>query len=665
MNTRYLKGIKKLISSKFIHIILLIIITFFAYSNILGNGFAWDDRDFIIDWPSIKSVYYLPELLSGEIPDNHKGVYRPVRSVIYLIDYHLWGENPLGYHLQAILVHIFITVLVYLIIDQITKKKFLALLSAILFATHPIHTEAVTYASASMDTIGIAFFFISFYFFLRSEEDKVKKISHKILSLIYAFLAFFTYEITITLPFLFILYDYINKKLEIRDFYKRFGLIYKNYFSILVFYLTIRELVFLIGDRSVHLGETLLIASHQARIGTMEILLLYLKLLIAPINLSISHPLPDFLLFKLIYPLSLQEKYIYLVNLIAGVDFLIPIIITLTLTVFLIRIFKDVPIIAFGAAWLFISLLPAANILPQGATIAERFLYIPSFGFSLILGLIFYRFFSILTQKRIIYAPLMLITLLFVGTLFFYTSTTINRNADWKNEKSIWLSILKKDPDYTLANGALGLVYFKNGEYGKAIDSYKKSIAADNNKINLYVNLAQAYQKNGEIDQTIQTYQDLIKMNPLYPEPYLQLAQIYAQQGKTTEAIEKYQATSKISIDKTMVHYNLGILYEKSNQPEKALSEYKLSLRLSPLLGQPYNNIGIIYAKEGKMDEAINAFNQAFELSPQNPNTIFNLGLAYEKKGDKPQAIDWYKRGLLIAPNQPYIRAKLNALLDL
>lgn len=661
MNIFNPKGIKKLISSKIVHIILLTIITFTTYSNILGNGFAWDDQDFITNWPHIRSVYYMPELLAGEIPDNHKGVYRPVRSVIYLIDYQLWGTNPLGYHVQGIATHILITILVYLIIDTISKKRFFALLSSALFAFHPIHTEAVSYTAASLDTIGIAFFFMSFYFYLQSESDKIKKTSYMILSLIFAFYAFFTYEMTLILPFLIILYDYINKKLTIRDFPKRFGLVYKNYFSILAFYLVIRELVFLIGDRSVHLGNTFLVASHQARVGSPEILLLYLKQLILPVDLSISHPLPDFLLFKLIYPLSLQEKYSQLVNFIAGIDFLIPVIIILVLTFLVVKVFRNAQIVAFGATWLFVSLLPAANILPQGATVAERFLYIPSFGFCLVLGFIFYQL-IVSCFRRILFLPLILLTSLLAGILFFYISTTVNRNLDWKDEKSIWLSVLQKDPDYPLANGALGLFYFKKGEYQQAIDSYKRAIAVDNNKVNVYVNLAQAYQKNGEIEQAIKTYQNLIKIYPEYPEPYLQLAQIYAQQGKINEAIEKYQAAAKISSDKTVIHYNLGSLYEKNNQLEKALSEYRLSIRLNPLLGQPHNNIGIIYAKEGKLDEAIESFNRAFKLNPQNPNTMFNLGFAYEIKGKKDQAIYWYKQGLLIVPDQSNIRAKLRTL---
>src|SRR3989344_1024969 len=109
MNT-VMKNLTNILSIRKVQIILLVLVTVLTYSNILQNGFAWDDRDFFLEWPQIKSeegfpaYLSLPYLLSGDLPLGHRGVYRPVRSVYYLVSYSIWGENPLGYHIQAIIV---------------------------------------------------------------------------------------------------------------------------------------------------------------------------------------------------------------------------------------------------------------------------------------------------------------------------------------------------------------------------------------------------------------------------------------------------------------------------------------------------------------------------------------------------------------------------------
>lgn len=204
-----------------IKILLLIVITAALYINTLSNKLVWDDHLFLESWPDIRSFENLPKILLGSAPEGQGKIFRPIRGVLYVLNYKLWGANPYFYHLQALFMHVGITVLIYLITQQIVssikyqvntplrwrlRKKsiihntysIIPFVTALLFGLHPIHTETINYISASMETWGTLFFFISFYLYLRVRVWG---------SLVFAFLAFFTYEMTLTLPLLILLYE--------------------------------------------------------------------------------------------------------------------------------------------------------------------------------------------------------------------------------------------------------------------------------------------------------------------------------------------------------------------------------------------------------------------------------------------------------------------------
>ena len=172
------------------HVAVIIFLAILAYSNIFGNKLVVDDHIFVGTYhPSI------PEAFTGVVPLGHEGVYRPIRGLFYT----LYGSNPVIYHLNSLLVHVLSTVLVYLIISHITRLRRMGLITGILFALHPVHTETITYIASGMDSIGIVFFLASFYLYLKNRFW---------ISILFALFAFFTTEMTLTLPILIIFHEY-------------------------------------------------------------------------------------------------------------------------------------------------------------------------------------------------------------------------------------------------------------------------------------------------------------------------------------------------------------------------------------------------------------------------------------------------------------------------
>lgn len=622
--------------NKRMHLLILTLLTLITYVNILQNGFAWDDRDFFLEWPQIKSEEGLPAylsipyLLSGDLPLNHRGVYRPLRSIYQLATNSIWGENPLGYHIQALVVHILIVLVIYLITEIITKKRVLAFIVAGLFATHPIHTEAVTYTAASMDTLGILFFFLSFYCYLKTENEKFKKGIYLFASLLYAFLAFFTYEMTLVLPFLIILYDFSANKFSPKKLLSKIN-IYKYFFLLLIVYMLIRFMIFQVGNRADYLGPIWQITANQARVGLPEIVKNYVSWLIWPTKLTVSHGIPTNLLYGYLHILGKIDPTGKLTALSTNIIFLFPIFYIMT-AIFLIYIFlKKYPLVVFGFAWLIISLLPVSAIIPQGAVIAERFLYIPSFGFTLILGFLFFNGIHYLFKKR--RHQFLSYTLIFglFLTIAFYTYKTIERNKDWRDEKTIWQAAIKTDPTIPLPYGALAKVYLREGQYDTGINLIKKVIELNETNAQLNSDLGLAFEKNGEIEKAIKEQRKALKINPEYYPAHVYLGNIYLKQEKYDLAEKEYAAALKYKKDDPFILSYLGDTYYNQKKYEDALDLYIRAFNLNQDSDQLALNIGLAYLKLSKCEQATIAFNKTLELNPKNKQALLGLAACSKK----------------------------------
>lgn len=575
----------KFLQSRRNQLIIVILITLLTYINILQNGFAWDDRDFLIDWPQIKSEQGLPAylsipaLLQGDLPLNHKGVYRPLRSIYQLVSYSFWGQNPLPYHIQAIIVHILIVVTIYLITELITQKRLPAFIVSVFFATHPIHTEAVTFTAASFDTLGILFFFLSFYFYLKQKKDKFKKNIYLSGSIIYGFFSFLIYEMTLVLPILILLYDFCTNNFSLKKLIPKIH-IYKYYFLILAAYFLIRFIILGIGNRADYLGDTWQIAANQARVGMPEIFKNYLLWLIWPVNLSQRPDMPVNFLTGFLYLLNKIDPGGKLITLSARIVFLFPLFYTLIGIILSYIFLKKYPLVFFGVAWIMIALLPVANIIPQGAAVAERFLYIPSFGFTFLLGLFFYRgFYALYKNRKYKYLSYLLIAIL-PSIVAFYTYQTISRNTDWKDEKTIWQSLAKNNPENPVPYAALAAIYARENQYNTAIGLYKRALEFDESA-KLNSDLGLAYEKTGDLEKAIAQHQKALNFDPQFYLAHLYLGNIYQQQQSFDLAVREYKSALDVNKNDYRILSSLGIAYYNQKKYDKAIETFNKSLELN------------------------------------------------------------------------------------
>src|SRR5204862_509452 len=117
-----------------------------AFANSQGNGFVLDDLSIIVSNPLIRSLSNLPRIFSSHYwyPELQSGdLYRPLTVATYALNYAAGGLNPWGYHAVNVLLHMACSCLVFLLFNRLLASTTAAGFAAVLFAVHPLHTEAV------------------------------------------------------------------------------------------------------------------------------------------------------------------------------------------------------------------------------------------------------------------------------------------------------------------------------------------------------------------------------------------------------------------------------------------------------------------------------------------------------------------------------------------
>lgn len=504
-----LKNITNLAHNRILSLGVVLLIVALAYSNTFKNEFVIEDRAYLLDWPLTHDLGNLPKMFIGDTsPFGNVGVYRPFRTLFYSISYNLWKDNSTFYHIQALVVHLLIIALIYFITEIILKEKILAFLVALLFGLHPVHTEPIDYLTANFDTMGEIFFFASFLFYLKSTVKlTVKKLDY-LISILLAIVAFFSFEMNFTLPFLILAYDFIFRRKVVLSKFSSVIRIYAPYFAIALIYLIIRIPIFDITSRA----EGYLGGSFYLTMLTMvKAIIYYIELLILPTNLSINPTIAEGI-NSWVHPLSRMDKI--LSQSLFNRDILIDLAVILALLFAAFKFAKKLPIISFSIIWFFISILPVMYFIPQGPIAQERYVYIASFGYVLFLvylvGLFYQRKYKP-NVKKAVRVTLIIFLLLTISGYFYLI---YQRNKDWKDSFAVWSKLVLQLPDDILANFDTANLYQKQGQDQLAINHYNKALSIEYRLYEVHFALGQIYLKHGYIDQAVNSFKAALDINP-------------------------------------------------------------------------------------------------------------------------------------------------------
>ena len=510
---------------KVVSILIIVAVGLIAYSNAFGVPFVFDDGLQIELNPMIKNlnnfVLYFKGDNIGSTPGYSFSPSRIVGHLTFALNYAIGGLDVTGYHIFNLAVHIINAVLVYILVfitfqtpyfsreksnvkhgrsenvsRSVDDSHFTALFAALLFVSHPVQTQAVTYIVQRFASLATMFYLFSLVLYiygrLRTQRDDNRMwvlIVVYVSSLLSALLAMKTKEIAFTLPFIIILYEFIFFSASLK---KRLLVMLPVLLMLIIIPLT------LVGTNK-PLGELLSDIAQVTRIQTgisrtdyflteLTVIATYIRLIILPVGQNLDYDYPiyhsfftpqvflSFLLLSglfgtavyLLYKTRFGSQGSHSSHLLEGSG-TVPAsydsqadtsLFTFRLSPFA---FYHSRLIVFGILWFFIALSVESSFIPIVDVIFEHRVYLPSVGaFIAIAGcinILVYRFKSIGQKKAVMLCALVIAVL---------SAATFMRNNIWRSEVSLWEDVVKKSPNKVRALHLLASTYLDHGRIDEA-----------------------------------------------------------------------------------------------------------------------------------------------------------------------------------------------------
>ncbi len=488
-----------------LQLVLIFIITFIVYSNVIDGKFLFDDEHFILrnvyitDWKYIKNIFFSNVTSGAGLKDNF---YRPLSTFMWLVINKIFGLNNKVFHIANILCHITNTIIIYLIIFKMFNIKTISIFASLFFSLHPVNTEAVCYISGLADPLSFIFVLLCIYLYiLLREKNDVIKIFIFVASNI---LAILSKERSVVLPALLIIteiYFSIKEKTTFLYLLKRKTYLITTYIisSLLSILWFISRITIFNFQNTFNFFKLPNVYSQNLSVRIFTFLNAfkeYLKLIVKPYPLYIERTIPVFLNF-------FNSQVILGFSLIIG--FMILSIVKL----------KKYPEIFFAFSWFLICLLPTSGIIPINSLFMEHWLYFSMFGICVFVSLLL---------KNYSWLKIFIFFILIIFGILTYKQTLI-----WLEPYTFFRHILKYNPNSVAANNNFAMAAAEKGELETAIFHYKKAISLDDTFPQPHHNLARIYILIGEINNAIEEYNKALKIDPDFIYSHLDLFNIYTQ----------------------------------------------------------------------------------------------------------------------------------------
>jgi Tfp pilus assembly protein PilF len=591
---------KSIFQKTFTHLILIVTLSLIAYSNTFHVPFHFDDDDAIVNNPIIKNFQFFSSPSKSTVLTEHFGYHtfrsRYIGYLTFALNYSIHGLDTTGYHIVNLVIHICTALLVYLLVYLTFQTPILlaselrdysrqiALFAALLFACHPVQTEAVTYIWQRVASLATMFYILSLTAYVKwrlsgyqstasqsSNLFRVRTVPIYLTSLVSAVLAMKTKQIAFTLPIMISLYEGMFFQGKIA---RRLLFLLPILLTLLIIPLTLLDLEKPLEDVIGDVSEVSRDLTRMSRLDYLftqfRVIVKYLRLIVLPINQNLDYDHPVFHSF---FTTEVFLSFLLLVTILCSGMYL------------LYRSRYSSPhmrIIAFGIFWFFITLSVEFSFIPIKEIMFEYRVYLPSVGVFLFLSTICFIIMRSVENRWKSIGNIVMPTLFVI--ILVLTGATYARNAVWKDEVTMWEDIVSKSPYKGRAHTGLGKAYRSQGLFSKAIEQYNISLRLNPYDLATYNNLGNAYASLGQLDTAIHYLQTAIKFESNLKDTHYNLGHVYQLQGLMDKAIKEYKIAISLNPFFAKAHYNLGLAYQSKGLIDKANEHFKITRQLNPAL---------------------------------------------------------------------------------
>ncbi|MAY84291.1 MAG: hypothetical protein CMP59_09175 [Flavobacteriales bacterium] len=549
----------------------ILILVGLIYYQILDFGFLlnFDDDSLILNSPEYKDFSWdNVKLVFSSFKD---GLYHPITSLSWMLDYSLWGQDAFGFHLSNLILHLINTLLVFLLVKSISKKIEIGLIAALFFGIHPMHVENVAWLASRKDLMLGVFFFLSLYAYQGFVKDRSKL--KYILAWIFALLAMMSKVAAIVLPLLFILLDWLDDQ----------GSWKKQ---------LLNKIPFLIP------AVILIYFNYQAQSEYGYIRQLSEETTIIDQIFFVAYS-AFYYLWKLFIPLELAPKNLY-----PEADSALPwfyyasAVFMLALAYLAFRFRKSRPFILFGFLFYLICIAPNLKIIPTGNDIvSNRYAYLAFFGIYLTIGHYLPK-----VGKISKYALLVIITIFWSRMTYVYADT-------YSDSRSVWTAVIDAHSDrgfgLAMAHNERGQVAYKNAQFKLAADDFDRALEVyPDLKRGLY-NRAMLKEKSGEYEQALTDLNRLLSIEDSSVIALNLRSTVLGKMGRLEDALEDLKKAEEYQSENPELYNNMGIVQSMKGDYEDAEKSFEKAIELAPKFLQARMNLGKLYLDQKQPDSAI------------------------------------------------------------
>lgn len=581
----------------FLSIFSILIVGIICYANTFNVPFILDDVTSILTNPLVKDFdFRLKSRILGDLS--------------FALNYRLHGLDLPGYHLVNLLLHLLNAGLVYFLVQVIFTTPLLqnfdgektahrpaaammiGLGAALIFVSHPLQTQAVTYLAQRVAVLATTFYLgaLLCYAGSRLSSKRITAAGMLLISLLLAVAGVLTKENAVTIPLAILLFEVTFFRGAL------LGRLLPMAWYLLPLVAAPLAMLGRIGFSTDMLGEVSRMTAEGGApprltylLTQFPVIVSYLRLFFFPVGQNLDHDIP--LRSSLFDPAVLVSMVLLASLAAAGFYFW--------------RVSRRAkgstnPLLvlpAFGIGWFFSTLLVESSVIPIRDVMFEHRLYLPSVGLVIACSVALWVCLSRYDLQRVI----TVFTIFLVAGSTVLSVLTFMRNRVWRDEVTLWKDVAGKSPAKARAHGALG----------------------------------HALQRSGRQEEALRNYLEAVRLAPDDHIARNNLGTIYLTTGRSVEALEQYEAALRISPSNQEIHYNMGLAFEKLGRLKEAVAAYEEALRLKSDHDKAANNLGIVLYRQGRAAAALQSFKRAVELNPANMDAVHNLE-ALEKASSQP-----------------------------
>ena len=598
-----------------ISMIILCLLTFITYYGAFDNSFVnWDDQVYVEEQPLVLNKEYAA-LWKTPISLN----YHPVTmiSLALQVPKDTKKLSPAPMIKLNVWIHIFNTLLVFLLLWMINEKKWIiALFTAAIFALHPMHVESVVWVSERKDVLYTFFFLLScISYWQYVVTDKKKWIAF---AFIFFMLSVLSKAMAVVLPLVLLLLDYWKGRrlTELKVLSEKIPFLAVSLFFGLMA-ISVQAggdfggLLSLYGEKSKAIADaetfTLLQRFQFASYGFIQ----YIVMFFNPSKICAFYP----------YPVS---------NKLEGLSaILYPLSAVAILGLALWSSYKT-KIFAFGIGFYFITIALVLQFLSVGlALMADRYSYVPYIGLAFILTYVADLW---LNQKSMLlkygwFSVLSIFT-------FFLAIKTKSQVDIWQNSESLWTQALQYYPSEDLILANRGNHRGKTGNISGAMTDFEAAIADGCNRADVYEGLGNSYGTMSE-------------QQPANKNEYI------------AKAISMFNKALELEPNNGQVRYNLGVAQLQTN-PSESVAAFSEALKLMPYKeANILPVLGLSQLNSGKYQEAILTLTKVISSGNASDAVFYHRGLANLGVGNRESAKNDFEQALAINPTNEDAKARL------